>query len=56
MYRQSTPSLSAIRAVNPSYTPGHAMNFSGSASIFLNLSTAVGLLSPLCALVEPIFN
>lgn len=57
MYRQSTPSLSAIRAVKPSYTPGHAMNFSGSANMLLSFSTAVCSLSlPLLALTEPILE
>jgi hypothetical protein len=55
MYRQSTPSLRAICAVNPSYTPGHAINFSGSANMFLNFWTAVTLFSPLLAETEPMF-
>src|SRR5690242_5002482 len=54
MYRQSTPSCSAMRAVKPSYTPGHAMNFSGSASIALNFSTAVIVLMPL--VIDPMFE
>jgi hypothetical protein len=55
MYKQSTPSLSAICAVNPSYTPGHAMNLSGSANMFLNFWTAVTFFSPLLSETEPIF-
>lgn len=53
MYKQSTPSLNAICAVNPSYTPGHVMNFSGSASMLLNFSTGVILLLPLLVATEP---
>lgn len=55
MYKQSTPSCNIILAVNPSYTPGHAMNFSGSANISLNFWTAVTGLSPLLCGTEPIF-
>jgi hypothetical protein len=55
MYRQSTPSWSAIRAVKPSYTPGQERNLLGSASMLLSFSTAVIFLSACPALMDPMF-
>jgi hypothetical protein len=54
MYKQSTPSCNAIRAVNPSYTPGHAMNLSGSASMFRSFWTADTGFEPLVVAMDPI--
>jgi len=54
MYRQSTPSWRAIRAVKPSYTPGQERNLFGSASMLRSFSTAVIFLSVCPALLDPI--
>jgi hypothetical protein len=40
MYKQSNPTSSAVRAENPSYTPGAKIKLFGSLMIFLSFAAA----------------